>query len=201
MSLSQVHVLSTEKEKKNPSIRTCQVLIWVKRKRKKSQLGCHDLGSVGWVIYKRNNQKPEYPVAWLACSPGMDKSRREKNGLPRKWALQGRWSVPFRGLKIVCRDASENEGQTHTGECSLGKDSRSAVLERTLDLSGAQWTGIGTVRAASCVVNKPKSCIWIISPLLPRINKVKCKLIQLTLKKQQNLQVWGSPTVEGEYLI
>lgn len=38
-------------------------------------------------------------------------------------------------------------------------------------------------------------------PLLPRINKVKCKLIQLTLKKQQNLQVWGSPTVEGEYLL
>lgn len=32
MFLSQVHVLSTEKKKKNPSIRTCQVLIWVKRK-------------------------------------------------------------------------------------------------------------------------------------------------------------------------
>lgn len=27
-----------------------------------------------------------------------------------------------------------NEGQRHTGEFSLGKDSKSAVLERTLDM-------------------------------------------------------------------
>lgn len=52
------------------------------------------------------------------------RNRREKNALHRKWALQGGWNVPFRGLKRVCRDASENEGQMHTGEFSLGKDSK-----------------------------------------------------------------------------
>lgn len=33
------------------------------KERKKSQPGCHNLGSDGWLRCKRNNQKPEYPIA------------------------------------------------------------------------------------------------------------------------------------------
>lgn len=89
MSLSQVHVLSTEKEKKNPNIRTCQVLIWVKRKRKKSQLGCHDLGSDGWLSCKRNNQKPELPRSMTGLLSRHRQKQEREEWPPQEVGLAG----------------------------------------------------------------------------------------------------------------
>lgn len=77
------------KRKKNPNIRTCQVLIWVKRKRKKSQLGCHDLRSDGWLSCKRNNQKPELPRSMTGLLSRHRQKQEREEWSPQEVGLAG----------------------------------------------------------------------------------------------------------------